>query len=174
MQRGQDKVLGGDPKQQPDFSGKKEGAAPKTKASKRKRKGDDSALDVGQLHPEQIRRNNAGRALLQKVLRDLQLRDDAEFLSSPMFDLKGFCRLKLAGAEEYTWDQMLEIFPEVIDCVYRLVKSPQQYGEAAFKHLEGIRYQLSRTQLMAETLDSLQLIGQKQKKGHKSTPEVSA
>eukprot|EP00435_Cladocopium_sp_Y103_P037650 s1066_g10.t1 len=193
MQRGQNRVLGGDPTEQPDFSGKKE-VAPKKKAIKRKRKGDDSALDVAQVHPDQIRRTNAGRALIQKMLKYLQLRDDAEFPSSPMFDMKGFCRLKLAGAQEYTWDQMLEISPEVIDCMclgweieatvsrYRLVKSPQQYGEAVFKHLEGIRSQLSRTppcrtgyqQLMKEILDYLQLVGHKQKKDHKSTPEVSA
>ena len=114
MQRGQQKVLGGDPQQQPEFSGKKDANA-KAKTSKRKRKEDDSTVDV--LQPDQIRRSQPGRAVIQKIFKDLRLRDDAEFSSAPMFDLHGSCRLKMPGADQYTWDQMLEKSPEVIECM---------------------------------------------------------
>ena len=111
MQRGQQKVLGGDPEQQPDFSGKKDAGA-KAKITKRKRKEEDPTL-----HADDIRRSNAGRAVIQKIIKDLRLRDDAEFPSCPMFDMNECCRLKLPGAEKYTWGMMLEIVPEVMECM---------------------------------------------------------
>ena len=78
--------------------------------------------------------------------------------------------------------QVFKSLPPVHTTVsrYRLIKAPQQYGETVFKHLEGIRSQLSRTppcrtgyqRLMKEIVDYLQLAGQNEKKDVNSAAPV--
>ena len=66
---------------------------------------------------ESIRRSTAGRSAIKVLMRQLFLLDSRIFATAPAFDLEGRCRLKLPGASNVTWNQVLEASPQGIECL---------------------------------------------------------
>lgn len=108
MQRGQQKVVGDGL----DFTG-----SSKKPAAKAKRKPSQKpTFEFEEVTADSIRRNAAGRAAIQQLIRQLLALDGASFKESPMFDLDGACRLEMAGASSFTSEDLVLISPKVLEC----------------------------------------------------------
>ena len=116
MVRGSNRALGGSGNV--DFSGqKKSGTVPKPKA-KRKRKVEEVEEQQEPMNADLFRRSAPGRAAIQRALDEINVKDQAMFQKTPMFDLEGKCRLKLEGASQFSWDALREAAPEMLECMY--------------------------------------------------------
>ena len=70
------------------------------------------------MNADLFRRSAPGRAAIQRALDEINVKDQAMFQKTPMFDLEGKCRLKLEGASQFSWDALREAAPEMLECMY--------------------------------------------------------
>lgn len=63
----------------------------------------------------EIRRNDAGRKAIRARMMAMYALDLVVGGDYPLFDSDGYCRMRLAGASDFTWTQILEAAPACLD-----------------------------------------------------------
>ena len=87
----------------------------------KKRKGETAKPEV--VHPAEMdqswfRRTSAGRENILGQMHEIYELDQKIFSSAPAFSLDGHCRAKFPGADQFTWNQILEASPRTIETMF--------------------------------------------------------
>ena len=64
-----------------------------------------------------VRRTPSGQSAIMLLVEDLFEVDRATFPSTPAFGADGTCRLKLDGASNFRWAEILSAAPDTLECM---------------------------------------------------------
>ncbi len=105
-----------------DKKGKKSKKVKKeSKESKKKSKQAKNTVDLRpaeQLTSKDFRRSEPGRESLRIMMTHIHEMDVQKFEIAPMFDEHCKCRLKVEGARNISWQQILESAPACVEAMY--------------------------------------------------------